>query len=313
MYPHLRVGRVKNHLRKTTPSTPDRDSSPELPVIGSLANCESSALDHAATEAAVVPLGTDPDSLDGERGEAVRRISRAQSCSVLRVGLPFSLLEGVARHGRSMRTERGTTHSHHPTATFKTFASGGRTGCFFTKHDLPPSSSSSHYRHHQFYSFDEELGATCHRDRDSYTNSISKQRHHHSFPRSHPRHQQERNQPYPQNRYQRRNQVENHYQQQNHQVDNYQRQKARRRPSPERPATTWNSDVTWREHRTEEADDMPLREQRYKLSVKINGYEVCREENARETKEKIGGTDSSKCASESRRVEVGGRTDLATG
>nr|CAD7399739.1 unnamed protein product [Timema cristinae] len=83
--PHLRGGRVENHLGKTTPSSPNRDlnldlpvlggraqhdkrgewktileknnlSAPDLdlnlnlPVIGSLVYHESSALDHAATE-----------------------------------------------------------------------------------------------------------------------------------------------------------------------------------------------------------------------------------------------------------------------
>nr|CAD7451893.1 unnamed protein product [Timema tahoe] len=35
--PHLRGGRVENHLGKTTPSSPDRDSKLDLPVLGGLA------------------------------------------------------------------------------------------------------------------------------------------------------------------------------------------------------------------------------------------------------------------------------------
>nr|CAD7448076.1 unnamed protein product [Timema bartmani] len=35
--PHLRGGRVENHLRKITPSSPDRDSNLDLPVLGSRA------------------------------------------------------------------------------------------------------------------------------------------------------------------------------------------------------------------------------------------------------------------------------------
>nr|CAD7417146.1 unnamed protein product [Timema poppensis] len=35
--PHLRVGRVENHLGKNTPSSPDRDSNLELPVLSSRA------------------------------------------------------------------------------------------------------------------------------------------------------------------------------------------------------------------------------------------------------------------------------------
>nr|CAD7396622.1 unnamed protein product [Timema poppensis] len=35
--PHLRVGRVENNLGKTTPSSPDRDSNLDLPVLSSRA------------------------------------------------------------------------------------------------------------------------------------------------------------------------------------------------------------------------------------------------------------------------------------
>nr|CAD7259596.1 unnamed protein product [Timema shepardi] len=35
--PHLHGGRVENHLRKTSPSSPDRDSNLDLPVLGSRA------------------------------------------------------------------------------------------------------------------------------------------------------------------------------------------------------------------------------------------------------------------------------------
>nr|CAD7570374.1 unnamed protein product [Timema californicum] len=35
--PHLRGGRVENHLGKTTPSSPDRDSNLDLPVLNSRA------------------------------------------------------------------------------------------------------------------------------------------------------------------------------------------------------------------------------------------------------------------------------------
>nr|CAD7574212.1 unnamed protein product [Timema californicum] len=37
VYPHLRGGRVENHLGKTTPSSPDRDSNLDLPVLSSRA------------------------------------------------------------------------------------------------------------------------------------------------------------------------------------------------------------------------------------------------------------------------------------
>nr|CAD7194317.1 unnamed protein product [Timema douglasi] len=52
--PHLRGGRVENHLGKTTPSSPDRDSNLDLPVLGSRAQHETSALANYATEAVIV-------------------------------------------------------------------------------------------------------------------------------------------------------------------------------------------------------------------------------------------------------------------
>nr|CAD7205679.1 unnamed protein product [Timema douglasi] len=39
--PHLRGGRVENHLGKTTPSSPDRDSNLDLPVLSSRAKHDS--------------------------------------------------------------------------------------------------------------------------------------------------------------------------------------------------------------------------------------------------------------------------------
>nr|CAD7398258.1 unnamed protein product [Timema poppensis] len=51
VYSHLRGGRLENHLGKTTLNTPDRDLNLNLPIIGSLVYCESSALDHVDTEA----------------------------------------------------------------------------------------------------------------------------------------------------------------------------------------------------------------------------------------------------------------------
>nr|CAD7600293.1 unnamed protein product [Timema genevievae] len=48
--PHLLGGRVENHFEKTTPSIPDQDSSLNLPVLGSPAQHETSALANYATE-----------------------------------------------------------------------------------------------------------------------------------------------------------------------------------------------------------------------------------------------------------------------
>nr|CAD7576008.1 unnamed protein product [Timema californicum] len=51
MYTYLRGGRVENYFGNTTLCTPDRDSNPDLPVIGSLVQHTSDTLDNAATEA----------------------------------------------------------------------------------------------------------------------------------------------------------------------------------------------------------------------------------------------------------------------
>nr|CAD7437595.1 unnamed protein product [Timema bartmani] len=48
--PHLRGGRLENHLGKTAPSSLERDSNLDLPVLGSLAQHETSALANYATE-----------------------------------------------------------------------------------------------------------------------------------------------------------------------------------------------------------------------------------------------------------------------
>nr|CAD7428893.1 unnamed protein product [Timema monikensis] len=49
---HLFGGTVENHLGKATPSSPDRDSSLNLPILGRLAQHETSALTNYATETA---------------------------------------------------------------------------------------------------------------------------------------------------------------------------------------------------------------------------------------------------------------------
>nr|CAD7453556.1 unnamed protein product [Timema tahoe] len=60
---------MENHFRKFKLKSPDRDSNLDLPVIGSLIYCESSALDHAATKADDVILivsSADTVNRDGE-------------------------------------------------------------------------------------------------------------------------------------------------------------------------------------------------------------------------------------------------------
>nr|CAD7439514.1 unnamed protein product [Timema bartmani] len=51
---------MENHFRKFKLKSPDRDSNLDLPVIGSLIYCESSALDHAATKADTVNRDGEP-------------------------------------------------------------------------------------------------------------------------------------------------------------------------------------------------------------------------------------------------------------
>nr|CAD7590978.1 unnamed protein product [Timema genevievae] len=50
VHPHLHGGRLENHFGKTTVRTPDKESNIERPVIGSLAQHETSALANHATE-----------------------------------------------------------------------------------------------------------------------------------------------------------------------------------------------------------------------------------------------------------------------
>nr|CAD7412526.1 unnamed protein product [Timema poppensis] len=52
MNPHSRGRRVENHLEKATPSSPERESSLDPPVLGSLAQLETCALANYATKAA---------------------------------------------------------------------------------------------------------------------------------------------------------------------------------------------------------------------------------------------------------------------
>uniref|UniRef100_A0A7R9NU93 oleoyl-[acyl-carrier-protein] hydrolase n=1 Tax=Timema tahoe TaxID=61484 RepID=A0A7R9NU93_9NEOP len=63
--PHLREGRVESHLGKYTPSSPDCDSNLGLPVLGSLAQHETSTLANYATGAGSSSISSSPfSSLD---------------------------------------------------------------------------------------------------------------------------------------------------------------------------------------------------------------------------------------------------------
>nr|CAD7445040.1 unnamed protein product [Timema bartmani] len=76
--PHLRGGRVENHLGKATPSSPDRDMNLDLPVLGSLALHETSTLANYATEAGDRGTGSLQGNLvDDALGESSVSASRA--------------------------------------------------------------------------------------------------------------------------------------------------------------------------------------------------------------------------------------------
>nr|CAD7396667.1 unnamed protein product [Timema cristinae] len=55
VYLHLHRSKEENHFVITTLTTPDQDSKLDLPIISSLIYCNSSTLDHKATEAVVHP------------------------------------------------------------------------------------------------------------------------------------------------------------------------------------------------------------------------------------------------------------------
>nr|CAD7257695.1 unnamed protein product [Timema shepardi] len=58
MNPHLRGGRVENHLGKTTPSSPDRDSNLDLPVLSSRAQHDKRATNYATKAGPFCPPWT---------------------------------------------------------------------------------------------------------------------------------------------------------------------------------------------------------------------------------------------------------------
>nr|CAD7426504.1 unnamed protein product [Timema monikensis] len=65
--PHLRGGRVENHLAKTTPSSPDRDSNLNLPVLSSRAQHDKrvSQLRHQGSEVALAESGKQSEVIRG--------------------------------------------------------------------------------------------------------------------------------------------------------------------------------------------------------------------------------------------------------
>nr|CAD7572655.1 unnamed protein product [Timema californicum] len=106
--PHLHGGRVENHLGKTTPSSPDRDSNLDLPVLSSRAQHDKrvSQLRHRGGQAAG-PLGTmdRETSVEQSRPAAVSRVGREDN--------------GRPSEGHVALTNRG------PSETYKEVTLGG--------------------------------------------------------------------------------------------------------------------------------------------------------------------------------------------
>nr|CAD7258242.1 unnamed protein product [Timema shepardi] len=78
MNPHLRGGRVENHSGKTTPSSPDRDSNLDLPVLNT-----TSALANYATEAGV---GWSPSECETSPNTVTMAGQEYQQCQCYHLG-----------------------------------------------------------------------------------------------------------------------------------------------------------------------------------------------------------------------------------
>nr|CAD7424449.1 unnamed protein product [Timema monikensis] len=94
-------------FRKTTLSTPDQDSILNLSVIGSLVYCESSALNHAATEAPRDTMRRSrlylPWSLLAGALKRVNILQKTDSCysSILR-SHPLAIVSGGDLHDKTL-------------------------------------------------------------------------------------------------------------------------------------------------------------------------------------------------------------------
>nr|CAD7266933.1 unnamed protein product [Timema shepardi] len=77
--PHFRGGRVENHLGKTTPSSPDRDSNLDLPILSSRAQHDSRSYLHANVGALTLKLPYSSHPLNLKDKEAISRVKPSQS------------------------------------------------------------------------------------------------------------------------------------------------------------------------------------------------------------------------------------------
>nr|CAD7261449.1 unnamed protein product [Timema shepardi] len=81
---------LENHFGKNL-TTPDRDSNLNLPIIGSLVYCKSSVLDHAASEAGLIPIVYSLAFYIAVT--AVPVVENSLFCSISRVGMSVVGLE----------------------------------------------------------------------------------------------------------------------------------------------------------------------------------------------------------------------------
>nr|CAD7424061.1 unnamed protein product [Timema monikensis] len=103
--PHLRGGRVENHLGKTTPSSPDRDSNLDLPVLSSRAQHDKrvSQLRHQGGQLRDIMgiSGTESRSIIDIAAQGQRR-QRALEREKEEDGCPDTLLEFLEQNQESM-------------------------------------------------------------------------------------------------------------------------------------------------------------------------------------------------------------------
>nr|CAD7428211.1 unnamed protein product [Timema monikensis] len=97
MNPDFCGGRVENHLIKTTPSSPERDSNLDLPILGSLALYKTSVLTNYATEVLVLRKSVKERKERFSGRQVVVAITPLRVCSS-KVGLMFLLTPEQGAH-----------------------------------------------------------------------------------------------------------------------------------------------------------------------------------------------------------------------
>nr|CAD7203477.1 unnamed protein product [Timema douglasi] len=111
--PHLRGGRVENHLGKTTPSSPDRDSNLDLPALSSRAQHDKrvSQLRYRGGAAVLIARRIEPTTV---RSFINIKCSRVQtSVKTATPSFPPYLQNDVTKHGVCIRKHPLTTRVGH--------------------------------------------------------------------------------------------------------------------------------------------------------------------------------------------------------